>query len=268
MKKYFILSDIHSFYDQMRSALDENGFEFSNPEHIIIVCGDLLDRGEQSSKVVDFFYILHKRDRVILIRGNHEDLFDEMISTKRFNMNDIYNCTIKTLGQLMEPPLSETATQYFFDEAIQDYDKRWDYLRSKMLNYYELGDYIFVHGWIPLKIDEDGDGVNNTGLLYDPDWRNADHESWYEARWVNGMKMALNNLIVPGKIVVCGHWHTSYGHCYIKNKKSPDHYYREFDADADFSIFKYNGVIAIDACTAHTDKCNCLVLNEDEIWLK
>lgn len=268
MKTYFVMSDIHSFYDEMMEALNRENFDISNKNHIIIVCGDLLDRGSKSNDVVEFFYKLYQEERCILIRGNHEDLFDEMIRTHSFNVNDIYNGTIKSLGGLLTPELSEIATQYFFDEAISKYNKKWDELRYNMVNYYELGDYIFVHGWIPLKIDEDGDGVNNTGLLYDPDWRNADHERWYDARWKNGMKLAFYGLTVPDKIIVCGHWHTSYGHTYLKNKNSSDKRYREFDADANFSIFKYPGIIAIDGCTAYTHNVNCFKLREDEIWLK
>lgn len=46
--KYFIVSDVHSFYDEMMTALNESGFDKTNPDHIFVSLGDLLDRGDQS----------------------------------------------------------------------------------------------------------------------------------------------------------------------------------------------------------------------------
>ena len=87
------------------------------------------------------------------------------------------------------------------------------------------------------------------------DWRNAGHDMWRSARWINGMDMAFMN-IVPDKTVVCGHWHASYGHA--RTKGSP-----EWGNGADFSPYINKGIIAIDACTAYTGVVNVVVL-EDE----
>ena len=43
--KYFIVSDIHSFYVELKSALDKAGFNKRNKDHTLIVCGDIFDRG-------------------------------------------------------------------------------------------------------------------------------------------------------------------------------------------------------------------------------
>lgn len=266
MKEYFILSDIHSFYDEMMEALNEKKFDIDNPEHIVIVCGDLLDRGPKSKEVVDFFYNLYKKERAILVRGNHEDLFDEIVKTRTYHSYDFSNGTMKTLGQLNEPELSPTKAALLFDEVLNTYDKRWDYLKNKMVNYYELGNYIFVHGWIPVKQDEELKVSNYLGVLYDPEWRNADKKDWENARWFNGMKYAECGILEPGKTIVCGHWHTSYGHTKRKIKETKNYKLNEFDDDSDFTIFYDNGIIAIDACTAHTGFCNCLHLKESDIY--
>ena len=75
--KYFVSADIHGFYDEWITALKEKGFDINNPEHKIIVCGDLFDRGRQPKQIIDF--ILSTKDKFILIRGNHEDLMEDMI---------------------------------------------------------------------------------------------------------------------------------------------------------------------------------------------
>ena len=75
MIKYFAISDVHSFYNPMIEALLAKGFEQDNPDHKIILCGDLLDRGDDSIKVVEFCKNLAEQNRLIYVIGNHEDLF-------------------------------------------------------------------------------------------------------------------------------------------------------------------------------------------------
>ena len=58
------------------------------------------------------------------------------------------------------------------------------------------------------------------------------------------------------KTIVCGHWHTSYGHSKYEHKGT------EFGEDADFSPYYGPGIIAIDACTAFSGKSNCLVIED------
>lgn len=71
---------------------------------------------------------------------------------------------------------------------------------------------------------------------------------------------------MEGKTVVCGHWHTSYGHSKLhsdgvefpnKYSANPEHRYANFDPFVD------NGIIALDGCTALTDKVNCVVLEDN-----
>ena len=61
------------------------------------------------------------------------------------------------------------------------------------------------------------------------------------------------------KTVICGHWHTSYGHSKYENACS------EFGPDAVFSPYYAPGIIALDACTAHTGFVNCIVLEDNEM---
>ena len=54
MKKYFICSDIHSDYNALMNAIKENGFDINNDNHILVVAGDIFDRGEDSVKVYEY----------------------------------------------------------------------------------------------------------------------------------------------------------------------------------------------------------------------
>lgn len=71
------------------------------------------------------------------------------------------------------------------------------------------------------------------------------------------MEAARQGVIEPNKTIVCGHWHASYGHAKIDGTCS------EFGEDADFSPYYGKGIIALDACTVHSRKVNCIVLEDD-----
>ena len=45
MPKFFVVSDVHGFYDELLNALDDAGFDSENTDHYLISCGDNFDRG-------------------------------------------------------------------------------------------------------------------------------------------------------------------------------------------------------------------------------
>ena len=73
--KYFVVSDIHSFFDEFKKAIDKAGFDPKDENHTLVICGDLFDRGRQPIELIR--YLNHEVPRKILIRGNHEDLFED-----------------------------------------------------------------------------------------------------------------------------------------------------------------------------------------------
>ena len=66
-----------------------------------------------------------------------------------------------------------------------------------------------------------------------------------------------NHVVEPGKKIVCGHWHCSFGHTHYENKGG------EFENDPDFSPYYGEGIIALDACTAFSKKVNCIVIDDE-----
>lgn len=257
MKKYFISSDIHAYYDEYMTALNAAGFEKHNSEHMLIICGDIFDRGEKPLNILSFFDEMSKDGRLIFIRGNHEDLLMDLVwkNECRPTIYDYTNQTVKTIEDItgiVVRPLQVI--------EIRERLKNAGVFRliDSSMDYYETKNHIFVHGWIP-NID--------MGDLYDPNWRNASRNRWKEARWLNGMKEANAGVREPNKTIVCGHWHASYGN---SRKKYPDALDREYPAleFSDMELFKPyygDGIIAIDACTAYTGYCNVITMNEDEI---
>lgn len=239
--KYFVSGDIHGFFDEWQNALNEKGFDLNNPEHKIILCGDLFDRGSQPKEIIDF--VLKHKDKVILIRGNHEDLMEQMIERNSSDYGDLCNGTAQTIVDLYpEWQISE------FDlKKIANLTKLQKVL-DMCIDYYETKHYIFVHGWIPI--------VENC-YLYDSDWRTARKERWEKARWTNPVDMFRYEIYEPNKTIVCGHWHCSA----LWHEQNLDEY-EEFGDKANFEPFITKNMIAIDACTTYTHKVNVVVLED------
>lgn len=239
--KYFVSGDIHGFYDEWQSALKEKGFDISNPEHKIILCGDLFDRGSQPKEIIEF--VLKHKDKVILIRGNHEDLMQQMIDRNSSDYGDLCNGTAQTIVDLYpEWQISE------FDLKKIAKKTRLQEVLDMCVDYYETTHYIFVHGWIPI--------VENC-YLYDSNWRTARKERWEKARWANPVEMYRYEIYESNKTIVCGHWHCSA----LWHEQNPD-VYEEFGDKANFEPFITKNMIAIDACTTFSHKVNVIVLED------
>lgn len=249
--KLFVVSDIHGFFDEFKKALDESRFDPNNPEHMLITCGDNWDRGHQPKEIMDYLMGL---DRCILVKGNHEDLFEEFCERRYPLGYDWSNGTANTILDLApESKNWEGACLIAMDKMKP--------LLDQMVNYYETKNYIFVHSFVPLNVLDDMPKHYTRGRVYAKmeNWREAHNSDWETARWGNPFQLALNGFL-PDKCLVFGHWHTSW----------PRHHYTwsdeaepEWGEDADFSPYYGNGYIGIDACTAYSGKVNVLVLEDD-----
>ena len=255
--KLFCVSDIHSFWEPFKKALDDAGFIPNYSEHLLLVLGDVFDRGLGTAQVYNF---LNALTNVVLIRGNHEDLLEEMLARGYGEKHDISNGTVGTVVDLCDLIGVKTKSTYEVCKAVEDFIKPF---LDKFVNYYQTKNFLFVHSWIPCKVHFDGDGESKPWYTrsktyeYMPDWREANEVEWEEARWGNPFKMAEAGLNQTGLTLVHGHWHNSWPRANYEGKP-------EFGEEADFSPYYGNNCIGLDACTAHTNKCNILIL-EDEL---
>ena len=203
--RYYVVSDIHGFHSQLIAALNQAGFFADQQPHKLIVLGDLFDRGKEAKELEAFISDLMDKDLVILIRGNHEDLYEDLVTVdKGIGLNHhISNGTYDTALQLSGfDPVIATIRHYDFAEAALQtiyYQK----IIPAMRDFYETEHYVFVHGWIPCFRERHG-------YSHISDWRKASDDLWKNARWVNGMA-AYATVYEEDKVIVCGHWHTSYG---------------------------------------------------------
>ena len=245
MKTYFVSSDIHSFCDEWVIALKDAGLDITNPNHIVVVVGDLFDRGSQSVGCYNFAKELNDLNKLIYIRGNHEDLLFDCVNELQqtggcASPHHWSNGTVDTVKQLKEFGLLNDVLHFIKDNAI---------------NYYELGDYIFAHAGLPLKLVYEND---KPILVIN---KEASEEEFKNHRWDNPIENLKKGELPNNKIMVVGHWH-----CFaLWHYLYPDKY-GDFDSDDDldenFNICKTNNLIMIDACTVYSCKVNVLKINE------
>lgn len=252
MKKYFCVADVHGFYDELIAALSDAGFDKDNEDHVFVSCGDLLDRGEQPLQCLEFVNSLQRK---ILIRGNHEDLMEEMLKRRYYLLHDLHNGTVQTIANVCGVKMFSSGTE--FEDCCDKFGSNEQYKEymKTLRNYYETVNHIFVHGWIPCNKTQKMGGYF---YFYDPNWRNANSENWNNSRWYAGWNLWEEGIKEPNKTVICGHWHCSAPNYYLHHKGK-----NQYDC---VDPFIDDGIVCIDAYTAHTHKINCYVVEDEELW--
>ena len=259
MPKFFVCSDIHSAYTPWMTALNKAGFNENNPDHKIIVCGDLFDRMDESLEVYDFVKDMLAKNKLIYVFGNHESLMEECIERNYPCKHDWHNHTANTIIDLAPDAKN-------FSDACAVVHEKMKTLWGKAVNYFETKNYIFVHGWIPVICHDDLPYyyARNRKFEFNPDWRNAHYSEWEQARWINGIDASKKGLNESGKTIICGHWHCSYGHMLDDMAKNGLFYcIDEFGDTAIWEPYCSHGIIAIDRCTAYTNEVNVVVIDDD-----
>ena len=256
--KYFIVSDIHSFCSELKSALWKAGFNKRNKDHTLIVCGDVFDRGSETVELYKFLTSIPKK-RCILIKGNHELLYEELLEKSFPESHDFSNHTVDTFCQIAGYSQEILTPKYWRDLGDVPYERirqAWQeiltevkqspitaWLQSDRWKYWhEVGNYIFVHSFIPLKnLDRmPAYYTYNRKFGYFKDWREtATNFELEDATWGCPYQQYIDGYFkeeaANGKILVCGHWVVTDFRQHINNKWSED-----------TSIYKFENIIGLD----------------------
>ena len=233
MKEYYILSDIHSQYDLLMNALKKAEFDMENDNHILIIGGDVLDRGKQGDKVVRFIETLIIKNRVLGVLGNHDvfllDVVDQTYDMKKIIWNCDKNGFMETLLLGWNPSkefLMETKTITKISETLnKKYPIFLQWLREVPL-FLEFPNHVIVHGFLDFSLE---------------DWHNTSKQF---ATWERG----FNNHIPEnfGRYLIFGH--------------TPNNYINQQN-----DIIRQDKKIMIDGGAASRLQINILRLTEEEI---
>ena len=290
-KKYFVVSDIHSFASELKYSLRQAGFNKKNKNHILIVCGDIFDRGDETVEVYKYLKSIPKK-RCILIKGNHEYLYKELLTKSFPDSYDFSNGTVRAFCNIAGVDEEKLNKYYWYEKDPKlEYEQvrnnlilTWEQIKTEVVNheitkwlvskqwvnYYELDNYIFVHSFIPLKLKDEWKDthpykLNELCYNYDSNWRNATKEDWENATWGDPISNYKYGNFEPeakkGKILVVGHWHTSDFYKRLENiiTETQDIYYSKHFIGLDGGV-KYYPLVG------YIHPQNVLVIDGDSIY--
>jgi serine/threonine protein phosphatase 1 len=144
-------------------------------DDIIITLGDYVNRGPESSAVIDWLIACHKRGQLIALRGNHEIMMLDARSS-----DEAFNRWIECGGDA-----TLTSYSHFGDKGslVDISDTHWHFLEEHTRAWYETSTHFFVHAnaYPDYPLEEQPDF-----MLF---WEQFDHSSPH----------------VSGKVMVCGH---------------------------------------------------------------
>ena len=235
--KYFITSDIHSYFKVLDKELKKQGF--NKDKDTLITLGDNFDRGNESYEMFKFLSTL---PNVILIRGNHEDLLEDLIN-RGFPLDyDFHNKTTKTIEDILK--------EYSYKKYAPIYEKIEDFRETSFYKWFK------TVKWVD-KV------VFNNLILTHATCPNEDFSSWKESRWANPYYDRVKD-----KILICGHWFAWKGRDYKNNTMTLsielDELLKSKEGKATIAKpFIDKDLIMIDACTTLTKKCNVLIYDDE-----
>ncbi len=118
--------------------------------HLIFV-GDLIDRGRDSARVLEFLYDLQTRsDRVVVLLGNHEEAMLRALggdlATLRGWLNVGGRDTLRSFG--IDPPDPDDDMRDFLRRARSTIPRQWVQWMQRLPLTAQSGDYFFCHAGI------------------------------------------------------------------------------------------------------------------------
>lgn len=144
--RILVMSDLHGCYDQFKEMLNKTKY---NPNHDkLILLGDYVDRGRHSKQVLDKVIKLVNTYNVIALRGNHDQMFLDYLTTNdgMSEFNFFRNGGLQTVESY--------CGLNFFDSGIDTlrakkfildhYQQHIDFLKE-LPYFHETDEYIFVH---------------------------------------------------------------------------------------------------------------------------
>jgi serine/threonine protein phosphatase 1 len=234
MRKYFIISDIHSQHHMLRQALLNAGFDMDNDKHHLIIVGDILDRGKQGNETIKFIEELIQLNRVESVVGNHDqfliDILNDNIDIQKIEWNIQRNGFGETLKLAIEKDLDFIIDKKTIKTIVKRFKEQYPIFTKWIVNnplYLEFNNHVLVHGFLDFELE---------------DWHNS---SKHTCIWERGYNKTIPDSF--NKKIIMGH--------------TPNYYI----SDGVDDIIYDNKKIMIDGGAASKRQINVLVLFEDEI---
>lgn len=236
--KFFVTSDLHGHYQEFLKAIKKAGFSEEDSRHILLICGDMFDRGRENTKIYLYIKSLidqYGDDKVIVLKGNHELFFEDLDTDDQYRIffNYQYNRFDMTISDFTNINLDELRNYSNFEikELINKNYPNFLIWLKHLPFYYETKNYIFTHAGFSPEIP-------------------FEQTDWHQAVWTKSELLEFVDLTKYGitKKLVMGH--------------RPTILLGEFDYDIHYSPDKQK--IYIDGGCAYGGKLNVLVVEDEK----
>lgn len=146
----FIVSDIHGMYKQFEEII-----KYWDRESLLVILGDMIDRGEYSYEVVQRIMELQKQypDKVIVMKGNHEDMLMYYVDG---HMKDptpfLVNGGLEMLRSFIKD-LDEEAVEQNAVILKTQFAAEIEFLRNAR-HYYQYGSLLITHAGFDSSLED------------------------------------------------------------------------------------------------------------------
>ena len=186
--RYYAIGDVHGrrdLFDALVAAVEADDAQAGSAETTIVLLGDLVDRGPDSAGVVDSAIALAARRPVVMLVGNHEEMFLDSFSDTG------------VLRHFLRHGGRETVLSYGIPRASYD-EASLEELQALMAEYIPpshrafleagadreaAGDYLFVHAGIAPGVPLEEQKAHHLRWIREPF---LEHSSMHELFVVHG----------------------------------------------------------------------------------
>ena len=171
-RSVYAVSDIHGHYDVLMDTILDSSFDPDDEDDLLVVCGDMFDRGGQSLAVYEYLKGLWDNKRAVIIKGNHEQMFIDYLEGNNISpFNYIRNGLDETFAEFLHctkpfeswcvvediknPTYGDFAewVAHAREEINDEYPELLPWLKS-LPYYFETDLYIFTHGAIDTEVED------------------------------------------------------------------------------------------------------------------
>lgn len=261
--KYFITSDEHGCFEEMKIAEELAGYQEENPLHYRVSLGDFMDRGEQTKEIYEYYKRLSDEGKATILGGNHSLFLIGFLEGDNQSFSFLRNGLNETIYSFLEKD-GETYERWCLlkgEKMETESFLRWSSYARKIINdkfpellpwlkslprYFETKMYIGVHGAIDTRV---------------PDWRHphccrGGLIDW-DALDFNDGSFFGESIVNTDKTVIIGHFGTD----------ALRKLYKISDGGDSYRILEREDgrVIAIDGTVNYKRKMNLLIIEDEEL---
>jgi len=131
--KVAIIADLHFGVKKSDLTFQESQLRFFKCQFVpelkeqgvdtIVVCGDIFDRGDETVKVYTYLKSIPKK-RCILIKGNHESLYKELLNKTFPDKYDFSNGTVRAFCNIAGIDEEKLSRYYWLEKGLPlDYEQ-------------------------------------------------------------------------------------------------------------------------------------------------